>query len=160
MTEAESSHSYFTSITRSPDKRGSIYLLSFTCTPFLCRFIKQKDLVDMAPQLPRHVHSQAHNIITACIIGPIVASIFVFIRVWTRLSITHNIGKDDYAALITLISCICFSIVLGISTHYGMGLHRWDVRSFSKILSGSQCLVSRLSFACHLFDLATTSFLK
>lgn len=56
-----------------------------------------------------------------------VATIVVSIRVWTRLAVTHNIGWDDYTAVVTLMFCISFSVVLGVSTRYGMGLHQWDV---------------------------------
>lgn len=84
----------------------------------------------MSPQLPTHVPSRAHDIIVACIIGPIVSTIIVGIRVWTRVFVTHNLGWDDYAAVITLPFCIGFSIVLGLSTQYGMGLHLKDVRNF------------------------------
>jgi len=95
-------------------------------------FLGATSLDLMAPQLPQHVPTQAHNIVIACVIGPIIASIFVAIRVWTRTVVTHNIGWDDYAAIVTLLSCIGFSVVLGVSTQYGMGLHKSDVSPFSK----------------------------
>lgn len=81
----------------------------------------------MSPQLPDHVPSLAHAIIITCVIGPIVATIIVFIRVWTRVVVTHNLGWDDYAAMVTLLFCISFSVVLGVSTRFGMGLRLWDV---------------------------------
>lgn len=81
----------------------------------------------MSPQLPAHVPSRARDIIITCIICPIIATVIVFIRVWTRVVVTHNLGWDDYAAMITLLFCIGFSIVLGMSTRYGMGLHTWDM---------------------------------
>jgi len=83
----------------------------------------------MSPKLPEHVQSRAHDIIIACVIGPLVATIIVGIRVWTRVVVTHNLGRDDYAAIVTLPFCIGFSVVLGISTLYGMGLHLRDVSS-------------------------------
>lgn len=88
----------------------------------------------MSPHLPNHVSSRAHDIIVACIVGPIVATIIVGIRVWTRVVVTHNLGWDDYATMVTLPFCIGFSVVLGVSTRYGMGLHLWDVSSISELL--------------------------
>lgn len=88
----------------------------------------------MSPQLPNHVPSRAHDIIIACIVGPIVATIIVGIRVWTRIAVTHNLGWDDYATMVTLPFCIGFSVVLGVSTRFGMGLHLWDVSSISDLL--------------------------
>ena len=82
----------------------------------------------MSPQLPAHVPSRAHAIIITCVIGPIVSTAIVSTRVWTRVVVTRNLGWDDYAAMVTLLFCIGFSVVLGISTRYGMGLHLWDVR--------------------------------
>ena len=81
----------------------------------------------MAPQLPEHVPSLAHGIIITCIVCPIVATAIVFIRIWTRVAITHNPGCDDFAAMVTLGFSIAFSAVLGTSTRYGMGLHSKDV---------------------------------
>lgn len=81
----------------------------------------------MPPQLPQNVPSRAHEIIVTCIVCPLVATIFVAIRVWTSIVVTRNLGCDDYAAIITLFFCIAFSIVLAISTQYGMGLHLYDM---------------------------------
>ena len=92
----------------------------------------------MPPQLPQNVPSRAHEIIVTCIVCPVVAAIFVSIRVWTRIVVTRNLGWDDYAAIITLFFCIAFSIVLAISTQYGMGLHLYDVRTILKPLMPSQ----------------------
>lgn len=83
----------------------------------------------MSPQLPSHVESLAQAIIITCVVGPVLSAIIVGIRVWTRLYVTRNIGWDDYASLITLPFCIGFSVVIGISTRYGMGLHLRDVRT-------------------------------
>ena len=82
----------------------------------------------MSPQLPTHVPSLAHAIIITCVVCPIVSAIIVCIRVWTRIVVTHNLSWDDYAAMVTLLFCISFSVVLGVSTRFGMGLHLWDVR--------------------------------
>ena len=83
----------------------------------------------MSPRLPEDVPSWGHDIIITCIIGPIVSAIIVFIRVWTRIFVTRNLGPDDYAAMVTLLFCVGFSVVLGVSTQFGMGLHLKDVRS-------------------------------
>lgn len=81
----------------------------------------------MSPQLPQHVPSLAHDIIITCVVCPIVTAIIVCIRVWTRIFVTHNLGWDDYAAMVTLLFSIIFSVVLGVSTRYGMGLHLGDM---------------------------------
>lgn len=93
----------------------------------------------MSPQIPPNVPSRAGDIIITCIVCPIIATIIVSIRVWTRVVVTRNLGWDDYAAMITLLFCISFSVVLGISTRFGMGLHSWDVRLNSESFFLSQC---------------------
>lgn len=93
----------------------------------------------MSPKLPEHVSSRAHDIIITCVICPIVATVIVYIRVWTRIVVTRNLGWDDYAAIVTLLFCIGFSVVLGISTRYGMGLHLYDVRAHPTRLFPRQC---------------------
>ena len=85
----------------------------------------------MSPRLPENVPSWAHDIIITCTIGPIVSALIVAIRVWTRIFVTRNLGPDDYAAMVTLLFCVAFSVVLGVSTRFGMGLHLKDVRSTS-----------------------------
>ena len=88
----------------------------------------------MSPRLPENVPSWAHDIIITCIIGPLVSAVFVAIRVWTRIVVTRNLGPDDYAAMVTLLFCVGFSVVLGVSTRFGMGLHLRDVSSSPDIL--------------------------
>ena len=88
----------------------------------------------MSPQLPEHVPSLAHAIVITAIIVPILSTIVVLIRVWTRIVVTHNLGWDDYAAMVTLLFCISFSVVLGVSTMFGMGLHLRDVSLSSEHL--------------------------
>lgn len=48
--------------------------------------------------------SQQHTIVLVCIVSPIVTSLFVAIRVWTRTFVSHWVGWDDYVALITWVS--------------------------------------------------------
>lgn len=39
--------------------------------------------------------SQQHAIVVVCIVSPIVSSLFVAIRVWTRAFVSSSIGWDD-----------------------------------------------------------------
>ena len=39
--------------------------------------------------------SQQHAIVIVCIVSPIVTSLFVAIRIWTRIFVTNSIGWDD-----------------------------------------------------------------
>ena len=98
----------------------------------------------MPPRLPENVPSWSHDIIITCAIGPIVSSIIVAIRVWTRIYVTRNLGADDYAAMMTLLFCIAFSVVLGVSTQFGMGLHLRDVSSTFDCLLPNQLSFSLL----------------
>ena len=96
----------------------------------------------MPPRLPENVPSWAQDIIITCVIGPLVSSIIVAIRVWTRIYVTRNLGPDDYAAMMTLLFCIAFSVVLGVSTEFGMGLHLKDVSPNFRL-----SLTNQLSFS-------------
>ena len=81
----------------------------------------------MAASVPKGVPSRAGKIIATAIISSILSTIFVALRIYTRSHINRAIGWDDYAALITLPFCIAYSILIGISTRHGMGLHAWDL---------------------------------
>lgn len=39
--------------------------------------------------------SQQHAIVIVCIVSPIVTSLFVAIRIWTRIFVTTSMGWDD-----------------------------------------------------------------
>ncbi|KAF6237426.1 hypothetical protein HO173_004316 [Letharia columbiana] len=71
--------------------------------------------------------TQQHTIVVVCIVAPIFSSLFAAIRIWTRIFITHSIGRDDYASLVTLPFCIAFSVLVGLGTNYGFGWHTADV---------------------------------
>lgn len=71
--------------------------------------------------------SQQHTIVLVCIVSPIVTSLFVAIRVWTRTFVSHWVGWDDYVALITWLCCIGYSVLIGLGTNYGFGWHIADM---------------------------------
>ena len=39
--------------------------------------------------------TQQHTIIVVCIVSPVVCSLLVAIRIWTRAFVTHSVGLDD-----------------------------------------------------------------
>ena len=73
------------------------------------------------------IPTRAPGVVASAIVAPTVASIFIGIRIYTRLYITRSVGRDDYVALCTLPFSIFYSILLGIGTRYGIGLHAWDL---------------------------------
>ena len=61
------------------------------------------------------------------IISPIVASIFVFLRLYSRLVLTRSPGLDDLVASLTLLSSIAYSVLICFATYNGMGKHEKDM---------------------------------
>lgn len=45
-----------------------------------------------------HETSRAHAILVTCIVAPIVTSLFVLLRVWTRVYVVRSVGWDDCLA--------------------------------------------------------------
>ena len=39
--------------------------------------------------------TQQQTIVVVCIVSPIVSTLFVAIRLWTRAFVVHSLGKDD-----------------------------------------------------------------
>ena len=39
--------------------------------------------------------TQQHTIVVVCIVSPLVSSLFVAMRLWTRAFVTHSLGNDD-----------------------------------------------------------------
>lgn len=94
----------------------------------------------MPPSIPQNVPSRAHDIIVTCITCCILTTLFVSVRIYTRIVVNRSVGWDDcvyyhlpserernwYCAdlcLATYPFVITYCILTGISTQYGMGLH-------------------------------------
>lgn len=73
--------------------------------------------------------TQQHAIVVVSIVAPIVTTLFVAIRLWTRTFVTHSVGYDDCklsrlyilaaplsyvidTALITLVNPLCWALLL------------------------------------------------
>ena len=78
----------------------------------------------MAPKLPQHVQSRAGAINIACITFPMITSVFVVMRIWTRVMITHNLGWDDYVATNSLL--LCSSVQVSVSPVEFLQNMEWD----------------------------------
>ena len=59
--------------------------------------------------------SQQHAIVVIAIVSPIVSSLFMSLRVWTRAFITHSVGWDDCKPPYLSISSGVFYMVKPIS---------------------------------------------
>ncbi|KAI9672493.1 MAG: hypothetical protein M1817_003259 [Caeruleum heppii] len=56
-----------------------------------------------------------------------LAIIFVILRSFTRIHLTHGFGMDDYALVVSLLLSIAFTSIAIVQTHYGLGMHLWEV---------------------------------
>ena len=81
----------------------------------------------MTDLIPRDAPSIAPRIIATATVCSSLATIFVALRIYTRLRINRSIGWDDYAALFALPFSIVYGILQIISTRYGAGLHTRDL---------------------------------
>ena len=81
----------------------------------------------MADPIPRTVPSIVPNIIATAVVFSSLATIFVALRIYTRLRIQRSIGWDDYAAVFALLFAIAYGVIQIISTRYGAGLHTQDL---------------------------------
>ena len=86
-----------------------------------------KTISAMANVIPKDVPSMAPKIIATAIVCCSLTTIFVALRIYTRLRIIRVKGWDDYAALIALPFCIAQGSVICMATRYGVGLHMWDL---------------------------------
>ena len=81
----------------------------------------------MADLIPGNAPSIAPNIIATAVVCSSLATIFVALRIYTRLRIQRSIGWDDYAAIFALPFGIAYGVIQIISTRYGAGLHTQDL---------------------------------
>ncbi|KAF6240495.1 hypothetical protein HO173_001163 [Letharia columbiana] len=90
--------------------------------------------------------SQQHAIVVVCIVSPIVSSLFVAIRVWTRAFVSSSIGWDDYTALVTWLFCIAYSVLIGLGTNYGFGWHTADIRPDRYVVYNEWIFISSIVY--------------
>jgi len=55
------------------------------------------------------------------------ATLFVFLRFYTRRFITRELGLDDYCCLVAWVLTITFSVLMLVGDSHGLGRHLWDV---------------------------------
>ena len=68
-------------------------------------------------------------IVNTAIVSPIIASLFVFLRLYSRAYLTVNRGLDwdDLVSALTLLSSIAYSVLISCATYNGMGRHEADM---------------------------------
>ena len=74
----------------------------FSFAPFATRR-KTAFAFDMA--INQDPSSQQLAIVATCVVSPIISCLFVTIRLWTRIFVTHTIGWDDCMSTRLSISC-------------------------------------------------------
>ncbi|KAH7220462.1 uncharacterized protein BKA55DRAFT_217051 [Fusarium redolens] len=83
--------------------------------------------------------STAHKIIVVSVAFSVLSSLFIALRLYTILSITHQRGTDDYLLVISWVLALVYSVLLCAVTKYGLGRHLWDIpfvtfnRNFMKL---------------------------
>ena len=86
-----------------------------------------KTISAMANVIPKNVPSITPKIIATAIVCCSLATIFVALRIYTRLRVIRVRDWDDYAALIALIFNIAQGFILCMATRYDVGLYMWDL---------------------------------
>jgi hypothetical protein len=74
------------------------------------------------------IQSRGQAIVITTIITPIVTSIFVFMRFYSRAFLAHFLGWDDYVVIGSLVSCIAYSVLIREAVNNGMGMHIDDLK--------------------------------
>ena len=81
----------------------------------------------MAGLIPKDAPSIASTIIATAIVCSSLATIFVALRIYTRLRINRMMGWDDHVVLIALPFSIAHSVILIVAARSGGGLHSSDL---------------------------------
>src|SRR4051794_27963771 len=77
--------------------------------------------------------SHGRSIFIACLVFPLISLIFLLLRLYCRTTLLNNLGwrrsfgLDDAAAIFTFCSIVAFSILMGLATHHGFGMHKWQM---------------------------------
>lgn len=75
----------------------------------------------------------------------VLSTLFVVLRLYTRIRIVKNVGLDDYLIVVAVLVNIPFVGLALAQNHLGGGNHLWDIplSSFSPhfLLVGQSCLI-------------------
>lgn len=102
--------------------------------------------------------TQQHAIVIVCIVAPSLCSLFVAMRIWTRI-IRSSMSWDDYAGLATLLLTISYSVLIALGTNYGFGWHTADISPENLVLYSKWNWVSSYFYLATLFGYKFTILL-
>jgi len=106
-------------------------------------------LQDWATAPPGYVHETQVILITACCITfPIMAFMFVGIRLYVRRYLLGGVGADDWLALM---GAVCMTGVTAMTmwgTTIGYGTHIWEVKESSMQGLRTVCFSSIAGIGC------------
>ncbi|GAB1318338.1 hypothetical protein MFIFM68171_08548 [Madurella fahalii] len=71
----------------------------------------------------RQHETRAPELIGALTVGPAIATIFVTMRLYTRVVLTRKYFFEDYSIIAALISAVAMSVFMGLTVMYGSGRH-------------------------------------
>ncbi|KAL9622536.1 MAG: hypothetical protein Q9160_003033 [Pyrenula sp. 1 TL-2023] len=74
-----------------------------------------------------HPGNQGPAIVKVAIVSPIIAGLFVPLRIYTRAFLARALGLDDAIAALTLLSSIAYSILISNAAYNGMDRHKDDM---------------------------------
>jgi hypothetical protein len=88
---------------------------------------------------PSETHGAGMLIMTSVFLP--ISLIVVFLRIYTRLRISHSFGADDVCIILaTIATIVCAGLSLNAAQHLGWNRHVWDVPP-AQIITGLKYII-------------------
>ncbi|KAJ4347712.1 hypothetical protein N0V95_005166 [Ascochyta clinopodiicola] len=126
------------------------------CVQKSCGFLDQNQVVQFADGLcaAYPIESRAHELKIASIATIILATLFLFLRLYSRWLKTRRLWSDDAYAIIAAVLLIAVSIIILEMSLKGFGLHYWDVPTSNAVI------LLKLFYVCQMLYIAVQIFSK
>ncbi|KAH7007835.1 hypothetical protein B0J12DRAFT_692198 [Macrophomina phaseolina] len=74
-----------------------------------------------------HPENKSSEVFIINILLPIIATLILLLRLYTRRFIVHNVGAEDYAIIFAGLLAWGFTVAMFFCIRYGLGVHMWDI---------------------------------
>ncbi|KAH7411952.1 hypothetical protein DE146DRAFT_674366 [Phaeosphaeria sp. MPI-PUGE-AT-0046c] len=127
-----------------------------TCVQKSCGFLDQNVVVAVANSLCEEYpkDSRVHELKTVSIVTIVLATMFLLLRLYSRLLKTGRLWSDDAYAIVAAVLLITVSIIILQMSIKGFGLHYWNVKTTNAVE------LLKLFYVCQMLYIAVQVFSK
>ncbi|ETS76307.1 hypothetical protein PFICI_11694 [Pestalotiopsis fici W106-1] len=99
------------------------------------------------------VDTRSNAVLVIVILGSILSTAALLVRVYSRHVLLHTFGKDDALMIAGWVFLIATAVAVGLEYHFGMGKHRWDIThdDYVSYMKASAFLTSTVVYSVAIY---------